>query len=299
MTLKRITTRMLQAHREITIELPEYGLIGFYGDNSHGKSVIRRAYEDIIKGTIYKPACRKALVNDSVGNMWGEFECERYDGMLLLVHIHLEASQTWFELVRPGSTDRNRAYLSSKLLGKYVEEFGFHYLDKHKFTLNICDGDDAMLFFNTPTSMNYDILSSALTDTTAEASLLRIEETISNARKMKNTFKQQLEVSTAAMREVTIYDIDTETARRNKLTYLYKNLSNIYIPVIEELPDMREVNFVDVPIPLIPKMAYPQIYDVNVEIGDISEEILLIAEELEEIQNGKCPTCGKEFLDGI
>ena len=52
MTLKRITTRYLQSHREITIELPEKGLIGFYGDNSNGKSVIVKATDDIVKNNL-------------------------------------------------------------------------------------------------------------------------------------------------------------------------------------------------------------------------------------------------------
>ena len=138
MTLKKITTRYLQSHREVVIDLPEKGLVGFYGDNSNGKSVIRKATEDIIKNDITKPKARLSLVNNRSGYSWAEIEYERYDGMIFLVHIHLEAAQTWFELVRPGSSERNRAYLSSKLLPEYVREFGFHYIPQRDISLNIC-----------------------------------------------------------------------------------------------------------------------------------------------------------------
>ena len=292
MTLKRITTRYLQSHRDITIELPEKGLIGFYGDNSNGKSVIVKATDDIIKNNITKPKCRLSLVNRD-GPMWGEIEYERYDGMIFLVHIHLEAAQTWFELVRPGDPNRNRAYLSSKLLPEYVQEFGFHYHTGRDISLNVCDSDDAVLFFKTSHKLNFDILDSALNDTTAQMSLERIETTLKEARDTKNKFEHQIEVCDASIAELKLWDIQEEEARKAKLTYICSNLEKIHLPELPELPELPNVTLVDLEMPNLPSLELPNIIDTNISIPDL----VSVAEELKKLQEGVCPTCGRLLIE--
>lgn len=294
MTLKRITTRYLQSHREITIDLPEKGLIGFYGDNSNGKSVIVKATDDIVKNNITKPKCRLSLVNRDSGLQWGEIEYERYDGMILLVHIHLEAAQTWFELVRPGDTNRNRAYLSSKLLPEYVREFGFHYLPSRDISLNICDSDDAVLFFKTSHKLNFDVLDSALNDTTAQRSLEGVEKTLKDAQASKQIFEHQIEVCDAAMAGLKMWDIQEEETKKKRLTYICDNLEKIHIPSIPELPPLPQVTTLDIHYPVLPSLRLPSVINVQVDIPDI----ISVAKEMEELRAGKCPMCGRLFIEG-
>lgn len=293
MTLKRITTRYLQSHREITIELPEKGLIGFYGDNSNGKSVIVKATDDIVKNNLTKPKCRLSLVNRDSGHDWGEIEYERYDGMIFLVHIHKEAAQTWFELQRPGELERNRAYLSSKLLPTYVQEFGFHYIEKREISLNICDSDDAVLFFKTSHKLNFDVLDSALNDTSAQRSLENIEQTIKDAQKSKQVFQHQIEVCDAAINGIKLWDIQEENNRRSRLIYLCENLEKVHIPHIPPLPDLPSVTTIDIHIPEIPEMSLPKIVDINIDLPDI----IGVGRELKELREGRCPTCGRLLLE--
>lgn len=296
MTLKRITTRYIQSHREITVELPEKGLIGFYGDNSNGKSVIVRVTEDIIKNNITKPKCRLSLVNRDSGLGYGEVEYERYDGMILRVHIHKEAAQTWFELKRPGSEDLNRAYLSSKLLPTYVEEFGFHYLPSRDMTLNICDGDDSVLFFNTPHKLNFEVLDSALNDVTAQRSLDSMTKVLKSAQSTKQTMSQQLEICNTAISGIKLWDIEQETRVRDKLTYLLKNLENIYIPHLVELPKLPDIQFINLKRPQLSDLKFPEIIDIHKpQLMDVTE----LARELESIRNGVCPTCGHHFKEDL
>lgn len=294
MTLKRITTRYLQSHREVTIELPERGLIGFYGDNSSGKSVIVRATQDIVQNNITRPKCRKSLVNRDSGTNWGEIEYERYDGMIFKVHIHIEAAQTWYELWKPGDEKPNRAYLSYKALPAFVEEFGFHYMKDDNMSLNICDADDAVLFFNTPHKLNFRVLDSALNDASAQRSLINMQETFKNAQSSKQMFKHQVEVCDAAIKGLKLWDVQKEQEKKDLLTYLCSNLEKIYVPNIPDLPDLPDVSVIDLERPNIPDLIYPEIYDFSIDLPDL----VTVGEEMESLRQGICPTCGHHFIEG-
>ena len=71
-SLKRITTRNIQSHREVVIDLPRTGLVRFSGLNSNGKSVITKTTNAIVSGNLTSPKVRNTLVSkDAVA---GEIE---------------------------------------------------------------------------------------------------------------------------------------------------------------------------------------------------------------------------------
>lgn len=293
MTIKRITCKYLQALRDVTIDFPEYGLIGFCGDNSNGKSIIGRTTEYIVTGALRDPKIRKSLVNRYTGYTYCEICYERYDGMTFLVHIDKEAAQTWFELYYLESEDHHRAYLSSKSLPLYVDKFGFNYDEESGISLNMCDGDKAVLFITTPNKSNYRVLQTSMNDTSAQVTLERLQEQMKSIEDLRRKCNDVVEVSKSARESVTLYDVEQEKYLKRKCSEIFEDLSKFYIPNIPEVPDLPSVDYLDIYFPTIPNIVYPDLYDIYCDIPEISSIML----EMTSLANEICPTCGRKLYD--
>ena len=90
--IKSIRRRNIQSHQDVLIELPETGVVVFTGDNSNGKSVMRKVLSDVISGRIKQLRNRKSLVRRAPGVHEGYLEITKYDGSKLTVCINLASS---------------------------------------------------------------------------------------------------------------------------------------------------------------------------------------------------------------
>lgn len=290
MVLKQIVTRNLQNHREVVIDLPPSGLIVFTGNNSNGKSVIRKALEALVKGTISDPYTRADLVNRK--SIAGEIELMRDDGVKLLGHIQREANATYVELHR-SANDVVRRYSSDKAYKDLVREFGWQYDDVTDIAIQLAKAKDALLFYNTPLKTNGRVLASATTDPAAEIAAENMTKTISEVKKYRDLYSAKLTTLFQTLRGLVIEDVDPMQEKLDKLNRYYRNLSCVYIPTIPEIHGVPDVKLTNLYVPKIPTIKYPKLYGLKCNIPDI----LPVARELKALNERKCPTCGRRFDD--
>lgn len=292
MTLKEIHTVNIQGHKDITITLPETGLIRFNGDNSNGKSVIRKTIECICANSITKPIIRKSLVRR--GQPFGEITLTRYDGMSLCYHIHKEAAQTYAELTEPGKLPIRR-YLADKTIPELREYFGLHWSAVAERSLNLMDPDDSLLFFRTPYKANCDLIKPVYTDTRAEVALDEFIRLRKSTNSMIDNFSKELAIATAGKTSLAMYDIAKEEAKRDKCNY-YAHILELLEPPepILELEPVPVVRLLEIPKLQTYKLKDVRYIDVAFEYDDM--ELLRTAQEERELLEGRCPTCQRKFF---
>lgn len=287
--IKTIHTRGIQSHDDVLIELPETGLVVFSGDNSNGKSVIRKVLEDTIAYNINKAKVRKSLISKDRSE--GSLEIIKYDGSSLYVNINLEASQTWVRLIRANGESVVR-YLADKNIPELVREFGFHYNDTRDISLNICDSDDSILFFRTSHATNGDILVSALTDTEAQMRYDVLYEQYQEALSNRRQFLDNLQVAQAAKEALVLYNIEEEQELHDTCARAASLLSKFYCPDMKEVPEMIFLPTFNIrTLRLQGYVELPHIPVVRMNIRDISAVSL----DLIQIEKGVCPTCRRPF----
>ena len=288
MVLKQIITRNIQNHKEIVIDLPPTGLVLFAGENSNGKSVIVRTTRDLLQNNIKKPRCRAELVNRKA--TFGEITYVREDDVTLTLHITREAAGTYVVLQSPGAEDVVR-YLSDRNYIELVRMFGWNVCEDTGVSLNIAEGDEALLFYKTPNKINGKVLQSANTDPIAEQSLLQLETTLSDARKFKDNAVAQTRIISSTLSGLEIHDIDALNTRKEKLEYYYRNLSAVYLPTLPVVKPVPKVRINPYYVPRLPKIKYPRVVSVKCAIPDITQ----LAQEIATLKEHKCPMCGRGF----
>lgn len=287
--LKSIRTHYIQKHKDVFIELPETGLVVFNGENSNGKSVIRKVLEDVIAYNITNPRVRKTLINRKVSE--GYVEITKYDGTRLKVVLNLEASRTYAVLQRASGEEVTR-YLADKTIPELVQEFGFHYSKERGISLNICDSDTSILFFKTNHVTNGDVLNSATTDTGAQSRAEELKTKYQEAIVMRQNFMDNLKIAQAAKSQIVLYDIAKETEVLNKARLYANILSHVVLPHIEEAKPIPLVSYVKVPAIRISTFKVPPVISlpqINLQGLDAPYR------EFMAIEKGVCPTCKRPF----
>ena len=290
MVLKQIKTHNIQTHRDITIDLPPTGLIRFSGENSNGKSVIRKVWNDIIRNDLTKPMVRNRDIK--FGEQYGEVLFVRDDGAELYYRIHHEAAQTYAELRMDGKVLRR--YLADKNINELVEAFGMHYSDVADRSLNVMDSDEALLFFKTPYKANGDLLQTALRDHKAERALEELQRVTKETKRVKTEFEKQIAISEAAKAAMTIYDVEAETDKKAKCLE-YARILELLEPM-RMLPDLEKpkTGFIDMPTLVLYKLARPRYIDLSFSLDDA--ELIRLGEEVHEFKQGRCPVCKRRFF---
>lgn len=288
--LKSIRTRNIQAHKDVLISFPETGLVVFNGENSHGKSVIRKVIEDTLFGNLRNPTVRRSLVTRRINE--GTCEITKYDGSSLLININIEASRTFVRLTRADGTEHTR-YLADKTIPELMEEFGFHYDSDHGISLNICDSDTDILFFKTKHSTNGSVLNTALTDTRAQGKADALRDSYREAISMRQTFTENLRVAMAAKSAIQLYDVDKEQELERNAQYMANILEHVYIPRLAEAQPIPMVMYVNVPPIRVSTFKMPLVVNVPpVRLKDVTP----MWKELESLLKGVCPTCGRPLF---
>ena len=287
MYIESIELQNIQSHIHTKVNLPEHGLIRFFGPNNNGKSVIGKALFDIISYQISRPAVRKSLVRRNTSE--GRVTLIRSDTVKLLVNIALEASQTFAELTRSDGTVIRR-YLADKSIPSLIQEFGFHYLPEYNISLQIHQDEDPPLIVNTPPRLNGALFASACSDPIAERAIEALGDKIKQFEQLKTSLTLELSKTGAKLETLIIHDIDKEAKLKEKLTYYYNNLSNLKAYDLPELPVVP--NLITLSIPNLPDVKYPDVHTPAEDLPDI----LNIVSEIETIKKGVCPTCLREFF---
>ena len=288
MVLKQIITRNIQNHKEVVIDLPSTGFIVFTGNNSNGKSVIVKATKALITGHINKPRKRAGLINRN--SQWGEIEYVRDDDHRLILHLTREAATTWVRYICPGMEPITR-YLADRNYSELVQLFGWHYDASSGITLNIAEADESLLFYKTNNKTNASILKTATSDLRADLALLNATNLIKESRHLRENWTSQMRVIANTLKDLNVEDTTELVKSHEYLSFLYRNLSKVYIPTLPKIEPVPNVSYLKVNFPNLPEVKYPKIVSCNVNIPDISS----ICTELEELKSRRCPTCGRGF----
>lgn len=290
MTLKQIKTHNIQVHRDVVFDLPEKGLVRFLGNNSNGKSVLTKALTAITANTITSPATRLSLI--TIGCTSGDVTLTRYDDVSLHYHIHVEASQTYAELLIPNKPPIKR-YLADKQIPILRAKFGLHFDPVAERSINIFDSDDALLFFKTPHKSNYSMVTSALRDKKAEDAHNEFARVIKETKETKAVYEKQLAIAQAALDTLPIHDINAETIRAEKLSKRIDILET-YKP-LGKLPEIKAPKLYEtlvIPTLKLPLLRKQEIIDLRMELPDVCADYA----RLESIRKGECPTCHRKFF---
>lgn len=290
MVLKQIKTHNIQTHRDVTIDLPETGLVRFSGENSNGKSVIQKVINRLAKNDFTRPQSRNSVI--TFGAEFGELTLTRSDGVVLYARIHHEAAQTYVEL-RDGDNVIRR-YLADKTIPELIQLFGIHYSSVADRSLNIMDSDEALLFYKTSYKTNGDLVQLATRDSKAERALEELERVTKETKKVQSELEKQIAIAEAAKASLTVYNIDEETETKRlceKYAYILEHLEPM-APLAELLAKPRGV--VDMPKLVLYKLAKPTYQDFSISLDD--SEMIRLGEELAELKQGRCPVCKRRFF---
>lgn len=288
MVLTKIIVRNIQSLKEVVFDLPTNGLVVLTGENSNGKSVIVKVTKALITNAIRLPVERASLVNRHA--LYGEAIYYRDDGVILTLHLARQAKDTWVKFEAPNQDPVVR-YLADKNHVDLVRAFGFHVDDKSGISLNIAENEASLLFYKTPLKANGSILETARTDSSADKVLENFTDTLKETKRLRDQYVQQSRTLQSALHELKVEDVDEITAKKERLEYLYRNLTAVYLPVIPEVHPVPKVVFASPHIPTLPVVKYPVIVNVECEIPDI----VPIADELQTLREYKCPMCGRGF----
>lgn len=288
MTLKRIHTHNIQSHKDVTVELPETGIVAFTGNNSNGKSVIAKVTNAILSGSISRPKERRTLINRAYNS--GFVEYERYDGCLLKVVIHVEAAQTYAELTEPDGTSVRR-YLADKSIPQLVKKFGFDYNGEYDVSLNIHNDDDKFLFVNTKHTTNCACLANTLSDPYGEQALQQLDTTLEEIKGILKNLEKEKTTAETILESLPTCDIEETEKRRKKMLYIAKNLKHFpetECPRVVGVPDVAVLNMPG----KLPTIKYPTIINLPTDFPDIIQE----GRDLNDVLKGVCPTCKRAFF---
>lgn len=286
MRLKYIHTYNLQSHKDVRLEFPKEGVVVFHGDNSSGKSVIRRTLEYILDGSINVSNKRCPLIRK--GESFAELEMEASTGLYFKIHITYEASGTYAVLRYPDGNEVVR-YLRDKAIAQLLREFRFHYDDNRDISLTIRNTDNGLPFITTSPVVNGELLNSSLTDEKAVLKIESIKEHQMSVKADIEKTKMQIESSNTILNSIVITD-EEEDLKMSEIYMRYHNiLSHIYVPNLEfNLPTIPDVDFIEIYRPRLKKICYPHIVEVyRPKIEDLTK----LWDEIEMIEKGVCPTC--------
>ena len=289
--LKEAVMVNIQSHTRTVLDFPEIGIVRFHGNNSNGKSVFVKVLGDIVSNNISRPSVRRSIIRR--GNNACDLLLTRYDGVSLHTHIALEAADTFAELIRADGTSVRR-YLRDKAIPSLVREFGWHYDEDTRISLNIHQDIDGFLFVDTNKRVNFDLLNYIRTDQYAEAVVENMDALLKETKKQRAACYHSFEVNQAAYTSLQYWDIAEETKIAERCKYLSRNMNALSIPPMPEVhfvPNVKLHRTLSAPMPELRLCSQNPIFSEKFpEVGPHLQEIVSLA-------SGVCPTCKRRLFD--
>lgn len=302
----------VQTIADFTFELPKEGIVKFSGGNNDGKSIARKVLFDMIGCQFHIKDNRWCLINDDKDFAKCIFT-NLENGSEIEAFIHREQSQTYYEL-RLKDKEPIRRYIKDKGLKELMDVFGFHYLEKRDFSLNVHPANSPILFETTTGICNREAYDSATEDPKLNTAIENVENVISELKEHITEEETAKKIAEAKINRSLEIDEKAEIAIIDKLRRLRNNIDAI-IPIdIIELKKPYEPNsfiFEDLSILrdslLSLKKENKRVRHLykNIEIlssiepvDSIYNNIIDYKAKLESFKDETCPTCGGSLLDG-
>lgn len=281
----------IQSIVDAQFEFPEEkGLVQFVGNNSNGKSIFGKVLSAVVFQQLKDDEDRLPLIRD--GQTHGSFSISWRDKTLGVL-IHQDKNRCVY-IYQEGEKDPIRRFLREDGIDAMLRKMGFLIYGKNSVCLQICETYGPMPFINTLKAVNGEIVNACSTDISSENFIKNYQETFKIAKRMMNQYNTE-EVRCNSVIESVGYknynglqEIVAELRRLYKrgLVMPYVQMSDIKPPNCIRL-DLDIVNIIDLHVPLC--------LDV---VEDLSCNVMLnIAVRVQEINNGKCPACGRRLME--
>lgn len=281
----------IQSIVDAQFEFPEEkGLVQFVGNNSNGKSIFGKVLSAVVFQQLKDDEDRLPLIRD--GQTHGSFSISWRDKTLGVL-IHQDKNRCVY-IYQEGEKDPIRRFLREDGIDAMLRKMGFLIYGKNSVCLQICETYGPMPFINTSKAVNGEITNACSTDISSENFIKNYQETFKIAKRMMNQYNTE-EVRCNSVIESVGYknynglqEIVVELRRlyQRGLVMPYVQMSAIKPPNCIRL-DLDIVNIIDLHVPLC--------LDV---VGDLSCNVMLnIAVKVQEINNGKCPACGRRLME--
>lgn len=307
MAIKTIEIVNIQSHEYTKIKLNKTGITRFYGENNDGKSVITKMVDYFIREKIKDPRVRKAMIRKT--NNCGKLIITKYDGVILTLHLDLEAAKTFVKLERPGQEFDVR-YLADKSYPQLIRIAGFHYNKENDITLNVYQTNEPWVFVQTKPTTNYDVLNEAVSDPLVEEGLSNLNKFMKESKTLINGYAKSISNLQSQYAMLPNSNIESEVSIKDRCEYFLKNIEKLDTPKyhmcrkIIDITGIEALNFTIKPPSMnVVKSAQLQEFinsiDILSLIPDITKLIPFI-ESVVEIQKSVetlvCPTCGRSLM---
>ena len=304
-----IILKNIQSIERAEYFLPQKGLVKISGGNSNGKSILVKTLHGITTLSILETEVRRALIRDDkdVGMILIE-----HNNKVLGIKLHEERNQCVVTLRREDGTTISRTFREGGI-EDLIYEIGFRTYNKNQICLQIHETFGVMPFVNTSSLVGGEITESITEDTVAKDFLTKYRDiTQKKAVKLVASLNGKINMLETAKKAVTLFDYkkydlfasETESLL-HILEYLYPiDLSNLDVPLKMELYEVPELELQPLQIPpniesidiIQPALDKLRLVDL-VLFGDDIESMDDILQNLDSLNKGICPVCGKLFIE--
>ena len=291
----KITMDNLQAIGHAEIQSNERGILEFTGANSNGKSILTKTLEIITNGDIKDKETRRLLIKRGfnegclviqigVQQLGFVIGVEQRDTFLVYVPNVLSEDKS-NNIVR---------FLGEKGWDEILHQFGLRVYDKGNICLQLAPTFGAMPFVSTSSSTNWEIQEDISRDKVAEEFVTSFEKiTYPAFRAAKTRLESRIEDVKSVLNSMADYDYEAYGTLAEKMKNLYNATKNYKFYTLKNIPIPPEVNVVPLKPFVLKNIPVITMGPILKSLGNISDDI----GELEIVQNGTCPTCGKRLLD--
>lgn len=305
----KVKLKNIQSFKTATFDFPETGLVQIAGGNSNGKSILGKVIKAIATLNFIDQAERDSLLRD--GEKEGYIILE-YKGKVLVIYLHTERNQCFVQLIRSNKEKITRTIRESGI-AQLIEEFGFRVYGKNSVVLQLHDTFGVIPFVNTSNSLNYEIIDAVTTDTIAQQFIKNFKEiTFKEAKLLIDTYNQKIDGITKAISTLALYDHVAYQQLYEEMSDIYKvikhiqllNLEKILLPPkvrliqlptlrLEKIPLFPKVFIINIPQLKLEKIFFIKVFPILSFIEDLTETIY----KINRLKYGRCPVCGKLFLE--
>lgn len=309
-----IELQNIQCYVHVRFDLPDTGLVQIIGDNSNGKSVLGKVIAEIAKLSVLHQEDRDPLIRDGCSTGKVTFG---YKGKILTVLLSRDRNECYYSLTREDGSEITRTFREGGLQ-ELLHEFGLRTYGKGSVVLQLHETFGIIPFVSGSDATNFEIVDEVSTDTVAKQFIQNFrEKTYVTAKKLLEHAKQQKEINEAVVSSLVLYDVDAYEKMKEWEVRLYDILDALYPIHLDEITVLPDIDFIDyeptglwelktippvdfidyTPSGLTLLKLYPYVDFAEISpsgLEDISKDIV----DLQEAYAGRCPTCGRLFIEG-
>ena len=277
---------------EAHIDLEEYSIVEFVGDNSNGKSILSKVIEYLTKGDLIQKDVRQALIKDTEQQAVFIMTHNKEQLGLLLKEELRESFIMYVEDV--DKEDKILRQLSdTEAVKAILNKFGFRTYANGDICLQVFPTFGAIPFVTTSGTINNEIVDDITTDKIADEFLKSFKTiTFPVFKERIDRLRREKESDEVILANMEQYDWKSYESAYAELKVLYDRIRGyqFYQMKMVEVPTVRIYQMPAINIKPLPAV---RIYPLIPKFGYITETL----ENYVKVLNGVCPACGRPLVE--